>query len=88
MTMVSGDGFAADSSFSLDAPVCPAEFKKSSNLLQFWRFQVVRHLYPPSLKRQRIAEIRYLKWPVFKRSVVAAFGCSLTLSSPCLTSAV
>jgi len=26
--IVSGDGFAADSGFSLYAPVCPAEFKK------------------------------------------------------------
>ena len=76
--IVSRDCFAADSGFSFHTPVCPAEFEKSSNLLQLWRFQVVRHLYPPSSKRQRIAESRYLKWPVFKRSVVAAFGCSLT----------
>ena len=72
--------FAAHAGLGFDAAVAPAELEKGENLRFLRHLQVVRHRHPRGNEPSRMPEHPYLQWPVFRRSVVAAFQRSLTLS--------
>src|SRR2546426_12838552 len=78
--IVAGDGFATDARLGFNTTVAPPELEKGENLLLFRHLQVIGHRHPSRDEPLRMSETAFLKWPVFRRSCVAAFQRSLTSS--------
>src|SRR5213594_605786 len=85
--IVARDGFATDTRLGFNATVAPPELEKGKYLLRFRHLQVIGHRHPSRDEPLRMSETAYPKWPVFRRSCVAAFQRSLTRSTSLLTTA-
>jgi hypothetical protein len=66
--------FATDTCLGFNATVAPPELEKGKNLLLFRHLQVIGHRHPSRDEPLRMSETAYPKWPVFRRSCLAAFS--------------
>ncbi len=71
--VVAAHRFPAHAGFGLDPSVAPTELEQRENLRFLRHLQVVSHRHPQGGEPSRMPEHPYLQWPVFRRSIVAAF---------------
>lgn len=76
--VVPGNRLPAYTGLGFNAAIAPAEGEERENLLFLRHLQVIGHRDPDGENHQDRPRSLALKWPLFRRSVVAAFQRSLT----------